>query len=114
MAEIIEIIGQPPEVSLVEVVTYEPVVTVLGPPGTTNVILARYTFTTPSLSWPIVHNKQTTFFHLKLLREDGKLLIAPFSIESENEIIIHFTCPTAGYADVVFSYGLVEGMYNVV
>ena len=64
--------------------------------------ITRYVFMTPAMQWVVLHNKNTTFIQPVLFDLTGRKMIASVVANSESTLTVYFTCPQAGYVDVLF------------
>jgi hypothetical protein len=70
--------------------------------GGPSVAARLYRFTTPSTTWIIIHNLGTYNFSVSLMDSDNQQVYAGIKAVSENQIIIYFTEPITGIANVIF------------
>jgi len=61
-----------------------------------------YKFVTPSDTWVITHNLGTYNFSITLMDTDNRQMFAGVKAVSVNQIIISFTEPVSGIANVTF------------
>lgn len=61
----------------------------------------RYSFT-DSLTWVVVHNKNTTYFSETLTDSEGDRFIAKINIIDNNSFEVSLTSSTSGVVDVTF------------
>jgi hypothetical protein len=74
-----------------------------GAGGTGPSLTARlYKFVTPSDTWVITHNLGTYNFSITLMDTDNRQMFAGVKAVSGNQIIISFTEPVSGIANVTF------------
>jgi hypothetical protein len=74
-----------------------------GAGGTGPSLTARlYKFVTPSDTWVITHNLGTYNFSITLMDTDNRQMFAGVKAVSVNQIIISFTEPVSGIANVTF------------
>jgi hypothetical protein len=74
-----------------------------GAGGTGPSLTARlYKFVTPSDTWVITHNLGTYNFSITLMDTDNRQMFAGVKAVSVNQIIISFTEPISGIANVTF------------
>jgi len=74
-----------------------------GAGGTGPSITARlYKFVAPSDTWVITHNLGTYNFSISLMDTDNRQVFAGVKAVSGNQIIISFTEPISGIANVTF------------
>jgi hypothetical protein len=64
--------------------------------------LQTYNFTTPSLQWDVIHNKNTMTFQESIFDTDGNKLYANIKIIDNNSFTIYLTELTSGFVTVKF------------
>jgi hypothetical protein len=62
-----------------------------------------YSFATPSSTWVITHNLGTYNFSVSLMDSSNRQVFAGVKAVSGNQIIVSFTEPISGSANVMFS-----------
>ena len=72
--------------------------------GLTNLTIEfeRYNISTPSVSWIITHNKNTTQFSEKLFDSNGDQFYAYVETLDANSFKVHLSESISGYVDVFF------------
>jgi len=66
-------------------------------------VLRVYNFATRELTWVVTHNLGTYNFSVSLMDSSNRQVFAGVKAVSENQIIISFTEPISGSANVMFS-----------
>lgn len=77
-------------------------VTVDPHPASLPISVVRYIFMIPVMEWAVNHNKNTTFVQPLLFTLEGRRVVAQTVATSANTLSVYFTCPQAGYMDVIF------------
>lgn len=60
-----------------------------------------FTFSAKENIWVIQHNQNTSFFQLKITKDDGTIVNAPYSSDL-NSITVFFTYPMSGTVSLIF------------
>lgn len=60
-----------------------------------------FTFNTKAQTWVIPHNQNNSFFQLKITKDDGTIVNAPYSSDL-NSITVSFTYPIRGTVSLIF------------
>jgi hypothetical protein len=67
-----------------------------------------FTFSEKEKTWVIQHDQNTSFFQLKIIKDDGTIVNAPYSSDL-NSITIFFTYPMSGTVSLIFELVNLKG-----